>query len=205
MTVQRTLTIAAIAILALAGCGAADSEDDAAGRAAPGVTAPADSSADSLLAAYGLAGLDGREIVDRLDRLPVAERPTDLMASVRSGELHLSGEPDEQPAVVALPTDEFYLSVAPYVDHTHDCYFHSLTTCLGELAGEQLAVTITDLDTGEVLVNEVTEVYDNGFVGFWLPSGIDATIEIEHDGRAGTEQIATGPEDPTCLTTLQLA
>lgn len=31
--------------------------------------------------------------------------------------------------------DEFYVSVTPYLEQTHDCFFHSRTTCLGELRG----------------------------------------------------------------------
>jgi hypothetical protein len=126
------------------------------------------------------------------------------MASVRHGELSLSPMGSDEPTVVDLPDDLFYLSVAPYVEHTHDCYYHSLTTCQGELAGETMHVTITDRDTGEVLVNGATDTFDNGFVGFWLPAGIDATIQVEYAEYTASQDISTGPHDPTCLTTVQL-
>jgi hypothetical protein len=195
MMVTKPLALAAAAVLALAGC-----------SSSPSATEPAESAEGALpiLAAYDLAGLDGRQIVDELERTPVDARHSDLMASVRPGELLLWENGSEEQTVVDLPDDLFYLSVAPYVEQTHDCYFHSLTTCRGELAGEQLHVTITDRDTGELLVDQVTETFDNGFVGFWLPSGVDATIRIEYDGLSASEDISTGPDDLTCLTTMQL-
>ncbi|WP_121251420.1 CueP family metal-binding protein [Nocardioides ferulae] len=183
------------ALVLLAGCSGEEDE--------PAAGAPPASAADQVLADYDLDGLPGDEVVDRLDRMPVSERPGDLMASVRDDQLLLNEGGDDE-ATVDLPDDKFYLSVAPYVDQTHDCYFHSLTTCKGELGGEEVTVTITD-DAGEVLVEETTEVFDNGFVGFWLPDDVTGTVEVTYEGRTGEVPFATGDEDPTCLTTLQLA
>jgi hypothetical protein len=190
MTVIRPLALAAAAVLALVGC------------AATPTTTP--QPAPEILAEFDLAGLDGRQIIDRLDRVPVVARQADLRASVRPGELLLSTVGSEQTTAIDLPDDLFYLSVAPYLEQTHDCFFHSLTTCRGELGGKQVKVTITQGDTGAVLVDTVTETFDNGFVGFWLPSGIAATIDVEYEGHSGSSSISTGPDDPTCLTTIQL-
>jgi hypothetical protein len=201
MRIVNALAAAAALVLALGSCSSSPATDDAAAAPEPVVSADA----ASILAAYGLAGLDGRAVVDRLDRAPVSERPAQLRASVRPGQLLLSDDSSDDPAVLDLPKDEFYLSVAPYADQTHDCFHHSLTTCRGELAGEPLQVTITEQGSGAVLVDTSAETYDNGFIGFWLPAGIDATIRIVHGGRTGTADISTGPDDPTCLTTLQLA
>ncbi len=151
-----------------------------------------------------LTGLDGRQIVDQLDRVPVAERDAGLVASVRAGEVLVSEAGSDDPVSVPLPGDEFYLSVAPYVDTTHDCFYHSLTTCHGELGGQDVHVTITDTAGGDVLVDEDTTTFDNGFVGYWLPAGIEATLTIEHNGLAVTAPVSTGPQDATCLTALQL-
>lgn len=194
MTLMKPSALAAVAVLALAGC-----------ASSPTAAEPTGSTAEpSILSAYDLSGLDGRAIVDQLERVPVDDRQAELTASVRPGELLLSEDGSDQPTAVGLPGDQFYLSVAPYLEQTHDCYFHSLTTCRGELAGEQVDVLVTDRDTGEVLVDEIAETFDNGFMGFWLPSGIDATIQVEYGGYSANEDISTGPEDPTCLTTLQL-
>lgn len=187
----RPLALAA-ALLVTAGCASSPTTAD------PGTGAPA------ILAKYDLAGLDGREIVDRLERGPQSARPADLRVSVRPGELQLAEAGSDETTVVDLPDQEFYLSVAPYVEQTHECYFHSLTTCRGELAGEEIHVRVVQQDTGEALVDQVTRTFDNGFVGFWLPSGIEATITVEYEEYAAAADIATGPDDPTCLTTLHL-
>ncbi|MFN3866542.1 MAG: hypothetical protein ACK4MD_07490 [Demequina sp.] len=42
-------------------------------------------------------------------------------------------------------------------------------------------------------------------VGVWLPRDIEATLRVETDAGVGQAPIATGPEDPTCITTVQLA
>jgi hypothetical protein len=201
MRIVNALAAAAALLFALSSC---SSSPSAPGDTLAAPEAAASTDAASILATYGLAGLDGRAVVDRLDRAPVSERPAQLRASVRPGQLLLSDGSSDDPAVLDLPKDEFYLSVAPYADQTHDCFHHSLTTCRGELAGEPLQVTITEQGTGAVLVDTSAETYDNGFIGFWLPAGIDATIRIVHGGRSGTADISTGPDDPTCLTTLAL-
>ena len=195
MRTPRLCALAATAVLALAGCGSPSTVADPAGS-------PADE--PPILAEYSLAGLDGKEIVDRLERTPVDLRRPDLVASVRPGHLLLSQAGSDEQVVIDLPDDEFYLSLAPYRHRTHDCHFHSLTTCRGELAGEKIHVTITDRDTGEVLVDEVTSTFQSGFVGFWLPAGIDATVHVRHGEYSASADVSTGPDDPTCLTTLHL-
>ncbi|MDP9822944.1 hypothetical protein J2S59_002753 [Nocardioides massiliensis] len=72
-----------------------------------------------------------------------------------------------------MPEDRFYLAVAPYVDQTHECFYHSLTTCLGELDSADVRVKIVDEANDEVLVDEVRTTFDNGFLGFWLPRDIE--------------------------------
>lgn len=164
---------------------------------------PEPSALDALLDRHDLAGLTGQQVVDRLEGLETADRPTDLVASVRASELVLADEAYE--TTVPLPEDAFYLSVAPFVDGTHECFYHSLTTCQGELADQPVSVTVVDAATGEVLVEEDTTLGANGFVGLWLPRDVDAELRVEHEGRVGTTTVSTGADDPTCLTTLQLA
>lgn len=191
-------TVAAAA-LALTGCAAPETSGTR--ESTPGQAA-------ELLSAHGLGDLDGldpQELVDRLDLMPVEERPTDLMASVRPGALVLSDTTEGEEVELDLPEDLFYLSMAPYVDRTHDCFHHSLTSCMGELRGEEVTVTITDDADDTVLVEETAPTFDNGFVGYWLPSDIDATVTVEYEDRSGSTPISTGADDPTCLTTLALA
>ncbi|MGJ3510118.1 CueP family metal-binding protein [Enemella sp. A6] len=160
---------------------------------------------NAMMADHGLEGLDARQVIELLDTMPVADRPANLIASVRPTELALSDNQDREVSL-PLPRDEFYLSVAPYVSRTHDCHFHSLTTCIGELSNAEVHVTVTDADTGEVLIDETRRTYDNGFIGLWLPRGLTTNLTLEVDGKSGVAPVSTaGDEVLTCLTTLQLS
>lgn len=157
-----------------------------------------------IAASNGLAGLSVQEIINQLDEMPIADRPTTLLASVRPANLVLST--DGQEGSLPIPDDQFYLSFAPYVSGTHDCHFHSLTTCRGELQNVDMQVTITNAETGDVLVDEKKTSFDNGFVGVWLPRGITVDLTVSYDGKEASAEISTaGDEDATCVTTLKLA
>ncbi|MEV6303911.1 CueP family metal-binding protein [Actinoplanes sp. NPDC051861] len=143
------------------------------------------------------------EVVDRLDRLDPQQRPADLKASVRAGELLISDGGQEHS--LPIPADRFYLSVAPYLRQTHDCFYHAPTGCRGELAGKQAHVKIVNDADGTVLVDESRTTFANGFVGFWLPRDITGILQITSDGKAAETKISTGEDAATCLTTLRLA
>ncbi len=163
---------------------------------------PAPTGADAILAPLGLAGADAKQVIDTLDAQPVAERPDGVIASIRPDELLLK-RADGVEASLRMP-GEFYVSFAPYLARTHDCFFHSLTTCRGELANAPIHVTVTG-DDGGVLLDEDRTTFDNGFSGLWLPRDIRATLTVTHDGRSFEARIGTGKDDPTCLTTVKLA
>lgn len=194
MGIRRALLPLLAAALVLTGCASAQTPE------AP--EADASSAALELIADLGIDTSDGKAIVEGLDTLPVEKRPhpDNLVASVQPNELVL------QPGNVSLPLSEagFYLSIAPYVEQTHPCAFHSLTTCLGELQNTPIELTVTDAKTGDVVVSEITATADNGFVGIWLPR--DGEFDVRVVGEQGTaeQRVTTGAEDPTCLTTMQL-
>ncbi|GAA2826331.1 hypothetical protein FB468_1516 [Leucobacter komagatae] len=154
------------------------------------------------IAALGIGTADAKAIIEGLDTLPVDKRPSpdNLIASVQPGELVL------QPGNVTMPIDEdrFYLSIAPYVNQTHPCDFHSLTTCLGELQNTPVELTVTDVASGETVISEITATADNGFVGVWLPRDGEFNVRIVGENGAAEQRVTTGAEDPTCLTTMQL-
>lgn len=188
---KKFATITAAAVLLIAGCSSAD----------PALE-PAGSADQEFLTTHDLAGMEVTDMIDRLDRLGVEERSSEYVASIRPDELVVSD--GEQEVVLPMPQDSFYLSVAPYVDHTHDCFYHSLTTCQGELINQDLEVRITNKTTGEVLVDQTVTTFENGFAGFWLPRDIDGSIEVTYGGQAGAVDFSTSDDGATCLTTLQL-
>lgn len=161
-----------------------------------------DTADNTLLADFGLEDKTAVEIVDYLERLEGPDRPQDLRASVRVDELQLQTE--EAALNLPLPDDKFYFSFAPFLDMTHECFYHSLTTCQGELRGEQVDITITDNASGEVLVEETATSFDNGFIAYWLPKDIEATLSVSFDGHSAETIITTNADSPTCLTSVQL-
>ena len=90
------------------------------------------------------------------------------------------------------------------MNHTHECHYHSLTTCVGELGDADVHVTISD-SSGEVLVDEQRTTFNNGFVGVWVPTGTSGTIEISYEDMSGSTEFVTDAEAATCITDLQLS
>lgn len=207
---MRLRAVLATAVLALvaAGCSSepeATSTGENGAAQAPAADAPAQAPAEqagsAMLTELGLDGMSAVEIVDALDAVPQA-RPLPFGAAVNA--THVSVTDGVEEVVMALPEDQFYVSIAPFADSTHECYFHNLATCQGELVEETMQFTITD-ESGEVLVDEQVTTGANGFAGFWLPRDIAGTIEVQYDGRTGAVDFSTDAEAPTCLTTLHLS
>lgn len=208
-----------VGLLVMAGCGAAgpSTSSGAHGGAGSsvGATQPAGSipgaeraretaAANAVLAPFGLAGLGAKDLIDRLDALPIKDRPRDLTASVRPGEVIVTG-PHDATVSLPLPADEFYVSLAPYVDTTHPCHFHSLTTCRGELSDRTVDLTVRDRASGAVILDGSRTTFDNGFVGVWLPRDIDVDVTIGYEGRHASASVSTsGADAATCVTTLHL-
>lgn len=189
---KRAAILLTTLALTLAGCSAADSSSPT-GKVV---------SQEEFLSSHGLAGMDAAAIIDHLDQVALPQRSTQLMASVRSDQLLLSD--DTQELALDLPDDRRYVSIAPYVTQTHDCFYHSLTTCVGELGNEDVQVTITDEATGAILVEEQASTFDNGFIGFWLPRDAAGVIEVSYQGRTGTTEFATTDDGATCVTDLRV-
>lgn len=169
-------------ILVLAGC-STDSEDD------------------SVLRGLGLDGMSGQEVVEMLDASS-DERPFAFGASVLEEELVIST--GSQETTLELPVDMQYLSIAPFIEATHECYYHSLGTCQGELSSETINITITD-SRGQIFVDEEQmTTFANGFIGFWVPRDVEGTIDVSYNGLAGSVPFTTTEGSPTCITSLQL-
>lgn len=183
-----------IAAVALTGC-----------AATPAVTSATSSTAsETLLEDYGLSGLDAREIIDRLDQTPIDDRPDGLTAQIRTEELVL-GDADGAEVVLPLPEEQSYIAFAPYLTETHDCTYHAPVGCLGELRDTAVRLSITDQANGEVYYDAETRTFDNGFIGVWLPRGVDANVIITANGRRAEAVVSTSDADAaTCITAPQL-
>lgn len=201
MRYLRPTLITVTTAVALAGCSTAVAP--VATPSTPGVSSATTSA--PTLDTYGLAGLGVEQIIDRLDATPVTERRSDLMASIRPTALRLSRPDGSQSVDVAMPEDKVYVSVAPYRKDTHECHFHSLTTCQGELGNTAAHIKLTTSD-GAVLLDEKRTTFDNGFVGLWVPRGIEGDLVVTVGGQQAKTKIATiKDDDATCVTTLKLS
>lgn len=192
------------ALVALVGVSGCSSDPDPTATTSTAATAAADGALPAevvtMLDGIDVQGEDVREVITAMDQIDQA-RPLAVQGSIRTDQVVFSQ--DGQEVAVPIPGDEVYVSVAPFVSQTHDCYYHALGSCQGELVGEDVHVTITDAD-GTVLVDEAATTYANGFVGYWLPQDTTGTITITQGGLTGEVALDTTAEGPTCVTTLQL-
>ncbi|OAB28291.1 hypothetical protein PMSD_22425 [Paenibacillus macquariensis subsp. defensor] len=162
------------------------------------------------IGAFMFVGSVDRNVPTEIDaqsiKTMVHEYSTDILtaksASITSKQLIVT-ENDEQSSTYDLPDNEFFLSIAPYVDQTHPCATHSLTGCQGELVEKEFNVNIKDED-GTVIVDEKMKSQSNGFIDLWLPRDTNYSITVEHDGKTAESEISTFETDDTCLTTMQL-
>lgn len=124
-------------------------------------------------------------------------------ASITSKELIVDEGNNEQ-KVYELPDEEFFVSIAPFINETHPCEIHSLTGCQGELVEEDFDVQITD-SSGEVILDETKKTEANGFIDLWLPRDDTYIVKITQNNKTTEAKISTFEGDDTCITTMQLS
>lgn len=156
------------------------------------------SSETDTLDSLGIGDYSAKELLVALDNETLV--PSDYAVSVYPNEVKVLTEDEE----FNLPIeDEFYLSVAPYIDQTHECFYHSATGCRGELQQTDFHILFVS-STGEVLIDQVMNSGSNGFVDLWLPREIEGTLTIQYDGMSVSNEITTIGDAKTCETTMRL-
>lgn len=202
---RRTMIAGGLGLLgstALVACSPTIPATGGVGTATPGGAAGAlDPRAQDLLAAHGIEATTGEDAVSALDRVPQL-RPLSLTGSVGYDQVTFADDSDE--VTVPLTGGQFYLSMAPYRTQTHGCYYHNLGGCQGELTDTPVHVTVTT-DAGQTLLDEDTTTGTNGFAGFWIPRDHTGTVTITADRATASTPFDSGPDGPTCLTTLHLS
>jgi hypothetical protein len=123
-------------------------------------------------------------------------------ASITSSELVVTDN-NQKVTTYDLVDEEFFVSIAPFVNETHPCAIHSLTGCQGELVEEDVNVHIEDSE-GNVVLDEKTQTEANGFIDLWLPRDDTFNVTITQDNKETTAEISTFDGDNTCITTMQL-
>src|SRR5699024_3917490 len=126
----------------------------------------------------------------------------DETASITSEELIVTNN-DESETVYALHEDEFFVSIAPFINETHPCTNHSLTGCQGEMVEEEFDIYIEDME-GNVVFEDILKTEANGFIDLWLPRNKTYNIIINHNEKKVESEFSTFEQDGTCITTMQL-
>jgi hypothetical protein len=96
----------------------------------------------------------------------------------------------------------FFLSIGPYQNETHRCYYHTLG-CEAELKNAQVSYQIEDL-SGSFIIQGEGNTGTNGFLDLYLPLNKTYRIIFNVNGLEGEEKITTSPESPSCITTLKV-
>src|SRR5699024_326015 len=146
--------------------------------------------------------VETQDIKKKVQDYSVGDADEDISASITSDELIVT-DSDNKETTYNLPGDEFFVSIAPFVETTHPCTNHSLTGCQGELVEKEFDVYIEDEDSN-MLVDEKMTSLKNGFIDFWLPRDKTYNVEIQYDGKTAESEISTFEGDNTCITTMQL-
>lgn len=123
-------------------------------------------------------------------------------ASITSTELIVTDENNKEQKY-PLPEDEFFVSIAPFIEQTHPCDIHSLTGCQGEMIEEDFDVYIEDED-GKVVVDEKMTSHKNGFIDLWLPRDHTYLVTITYGDMQVQSELETFEDNGTCITTFQL-
>lgn len=126
----------------------------------------------------------------------------DQSASITSHELIVTNS-DQSKKVYDLSEEEFFVSIAPYINNTHPCQDHNLTGCQGELVGQEVSLYIEDSE-GNVIKDEIVTTQDNGFIDLWLPRDDSYRVTVKQGDLSAESEISTFEGNNTCITDMQL-
>jgi hypothetical protein len=111
--------------------------------------------------------------------------------------------PDGREVKKSLPADSMYVAIAPYINETHSCSTHYLSSCQAELTGKTFKLTIKD-DKEIVLFDGNVLSLKNGFFELWLPRNKTLKLHIEYNLTNCDGTITTNNNSNTCITTMKL-
>lgn len=154
---------------------------------------------ESLIQKYGFEGMSVENVLANLEN--DLDEGEELSSSVYGDRLEL--REGNRTETIPIPEDKFYLSIAPYINQTHECGIHSLISCRGELANKEIQVDVIDTN-GNVVYSQQQMTYENGFAGIWLPKNIVGVVSVTYDNKTAAVPIDTANDSLTCITTLKL-
>ena len=110
---------------------------------------------------------------------------------------------DGKTASIPLPDDEMLVSIAPYINKTHECATHYMSSCDAELKNKPVKIKAVSADN-KIVFNKTVKMPPTGFYDLWLPRNQDITITVSALGKKTTGKIFTYKNSKTCETTLKL-
>lgn len=126
---------------------------------------------------------------------------TELNSSLVKTQSMLSGWKDDDQVVAS--DSWYFISIAPYQNDTHDCYYHTLG-CKAEIANTQVSYSIEEVG-GSFVTQGVSVTGSNGFMDLYLPLNKTYRISVVIGELEGEVTITTFPDSPTCLTNFKIS
>ena len=110
---------------------------------------------------------------------------------------------DGETISILLPNDTMMVSIAPYINKTHTCATHYISSCDAELKNTNLKILAVTA-CGKTLINKTVKTAPTGFLDLWLPRNQVIDITVSAKGKSATGRIFTNRDSKTCETTLKL-
>jgi hypothetical protein len=110
---------------------------------------------------------------------------------------------DGQMISVPLPDDVMMVSIAPYINKTHECATHYISSCDAEMKSTNVKIVAVTAG-GKTLINKTMKTAPTGFLDLWLPRNQVINITVSAKGKSATGKIFTNTNSKTCETTLKL-
>lgn len=148
---------------------------------------------NDLLEAYAFSNMNIVELIDTLENDSYGSK---VQASIGEDTLALNLEGEAY--AFSIPNDFFYISFAPYINQTHECYTHSLTGCQGELIYKDMLIGIYD-SKGNLIEEKTMNTGDDGFIGLYLDRFVQYQIKVSYQGLNSQFLVDTS-SDQTCFT-----
>ena len=147
-----------------------------------------------------LKGIDGKTAVAIANKWH--RDKIDLVTFVTPDRVHFKFK-DGQIITIPLPDDIMMVSIAPYINKTHTCATHYISSCDAELKSTNIKVLAVTAD-GNTLINKTMKTAPTGFLDLWLPRNQVIDITVSAKGKRATGKIFTNRDSKTCETTLKL-
>jgi hypothetical protein len=147
-----------------------------------------------------LKGVDGKKAMEIANKWRL--KKIDIVTFVTPDTVNFKFK-DGETISIPLPDDVMIVSIAPYINKTHECATHYMSSCDAELKNEDMKITVANAG-GKILINKTMKTGPTGFLDLWLPRNQEIDIAISAKGKNATGKIYTYRNSKTCDTTLKL-